>query len=712
MATILPVGGRPANPPEVGSARDFCHDATAACDNRDMTDEALTPREVADELGVTVRTVQRWIADGRLAGNRVGGRIRVPRSSLAGVAQEARQPPSRPQPAARSLLIANRGEIAARVARSARQLGMRIVAIHEPGDTPLAGVDMSLPVPSYLDAAAIVDAARRAGAHAIHPGYGFLAENASFAAAVIDAGLTWVGPPPAAIAAMGDKAGARRIAEAHGVDVLPGYDGEEQDDATLQAAASGIGLPLLVKPTAGGGGKGMRVVRRAEDLAEALAAARREARRAFGDERLILERLLDGPRHVEIQVLFDAHGSGIHLGERDCSAQRRNQKILEETPAPSVSPELRQRMGRAALAVASAVGYEGAGTVEFLLANSREFYFLEMNTRLQVEHPVTEAVTGRDLVADQLRLAAGEPLGVRQADVRWSGHAMEVRIYAEDPDAGFLPAAGRVLHLRWPQEVRVESALNLGTPVSDRYDPLLAKLIAHGRTRDVALEALRRALDDTELLGVRTNIRFLRWLLDHPMVRNGEVRTDAIDSLLLPDPSPASDEAWASAAMGARRRGLLPRGTWGGGWRTNAPPIVRLQHGADERAVQLPSAGQGLAVPWAVDEERASVHVDVDGQSEEFRLTPAPTIEEAIRHAAAHGEGTAALVAPMPGRVIAVRAGEGDRVEAHAPLVVIEAMKMEHAVVSPLAGTVIRLAVAPGQQVQRGELLAEVSAVG
>jgi excisionase family DNA binding protein len=675
-----------------------------------MSDDALTPRQVADELGVTIRTVQRWVAHGRLAGRRVGGRLRIPRSALAGMGAMASQPPARA--GIRRLLIANRGEIAARVARTAHRLGMTVIGLREPHDATPIGADLVLPVASYLDRDAILAAAHRAEADAIHPGYGFLAENPGFAAAVTEAGFTWVGPPAAAIAAMGDKAAARRVASDHGVPVLPGSDGDDQDDASLAAEAVRIGLPLLVKPSAGGGGKGMRVVRRLEDLTDALAAARREATRAFGDERLMLERLLDGPRHVEIQVLFDAHGAGVHLGERDCSAQRRNQKIVEEAPGPAVTDTLRKQMGRAALAVAAAVSYQGAGTVEFLLANSGDFFFLEMNTRLQVEHPVTEAITGRDLVADQLRLAAGEPLGLEQAAIGLTGHAVETRLYAEDPEGGFLPAAGTIRHLRWPDGVRIDTGIDAGSEVTDRYDPMLAKVVAHAPTRKAALQRLRKALAETELLGVRTNLRFLRWLLDQPVVADGQVRTDTVESLLLPDLPIPEDEHWRAAAEAARAAGLLPRGTWGGGWRTNAPPIVRLQHGAEERAVQLPSAGQGLAVPWAVDEERASVHVDVDGQSEEFRLTPAPTIEEAIRHAAAHGEGTAALVAPMPGRVIAVRAGKGDRVEAHAPLVVIEAMKMEHAVVSPLAGIVIRLAVAPGQQVQRGELLAEVSAVG
>ena len=664
-----------------------------------MSDETLTPRQVAEELGVTVRTVQRWVADGRLPATRVGGRVRLSRSSLGSVA------PDRPAPtsAIRALLIANRGEIVQRIARTAQRLGIRTIGVHAPDERPPDRVDLTLPIPDYLDGEAIVDAARRSGADALHPGYGFLAENPSFAEAVERAGLAWVGPPPAAISAMGDKAAARRTAVAHGVPVVPGYDEAGQDDGALAAAAAAIGYPVLIKPSAGGGGKGMRIVREPTRLPEELASARREASRAFGDDRLILERLLEGARHLEVQVLFDAHGHGIHLGERDCSAQRRNQKIVEESPGPSVSGELRERLGSAALRVAAAVDYVSAGTVEFLVTDGGDFFFGEMNTRLQVEHPVTEAVTGRDIVADQLRIAAGEPLGFGQADVRWSGHAVEARLYAEDPDAGFLPATGRLLRLRWPSDVRVETGVREGDVVSDRYDPLLAKLIAHGRTRSEALSRLRTALDETLVLGVRTNLRFLRWLFDQPVMRDGEVRIDTL-AALPPSPHPAvSDAAWSAAAVALLEAG--PSGPWGGGWRTAAPAAVRMRLGEEERRVELGDRGHA-----EVAVEAGVAHVDVDGQSVELSLAMPPSIEEAVRHAAAHAGGNAALTAPMPGRVIAVRVTEGASVLAHQPLVVIEAMKMEHAVVTPMAGTVTHIAVEIGQQVQRGELLAEVSA--
>ena len=665
-----------------------------------MPDETLTPRQVAEELGVTVRTVQRWVADGRLPATRVGGRLRVSRSSLGSVEQEPGRIADRP---IRALLIANRGEIVERIARTARAIGIRTIGVHAPDDRAPAGIDLALPIPGYLDADAILDAARRSGANAIHPGYGFLAENAEFAAAVERAGLIWVGPPASAIAAMGDKAAARRVAAAHGVPVTPGYDGAAQDDGTLAAEAVRIGLPVLVKPSAGGGGKGMRVVHEAFRLPEELAAARREAQRAFGDDRLILERLLAGARHVELQVLFDNHGHGVHLGERDCSTQRRSQKVIEESPAPSVSPGLRAEMGEAALAVASAVGYANAGTVEFLLTDAGDFFFVEMNTRLQVEHPVTEAVTGRDLVADQLRIAAGEPLGFGQSAVRWSGHAIEVRLYAEDPDAGFLPAPGRILRLRWPDGIRVDTGMRERDMVSDRYDPLLAKLIAHGRTRDEAIARLRAGLDEVLVLGVRTNLRFLRWLLDQPVMRNGQVRTDTLADLALPPAPQPDDAAWSTAA--AALIGAESNGTWGGGWRVAAPAMVRMRFGGEERRVEPREGGAAAVVV-----EGGAAHVDVEGQSLELSLAAPPSIEEAVLHAASHAAGRALLTAPMPGRVIAVRAAEGAPVVAHQAIVVIEAMKMEHAVVTPLAGRLTRVAVSVGQQVQRGDLLAEVSA--
>jgi len=664
--------------------------------------ETLTPREAAAELGVTVRTVQRWIASGRLPAQRVGSRVRVSRSSLTAVADA---PVAATPRHIRSLLIANRGEIAVRIARTARRVGIRVIGVHAAGERAPDGVDESHEIASYLDGAELLAVARRAGADAIHPGYGFLAENAAFARAVAAAEIAWVGPPATAIAAMGDKAAARQQAAAHGAPTVPGFDGDAQDDATLTVEAARVGYPLLVKPSAGGGGKGMRVVHEPSGLLEALGAARREARRSFGDDRLILERYLAGSRHVEVQVLFDAHGTGVHLGERDCSAQRRNQKIVEESPAPSVGPELRERMGRAAVAVAASVGYVNAGTVEMLLTDTGEFFFLEMNTRLQVEHPVTEAVTGRDLVEDQLRIAAGETLaalGLGGAP-RLDGHAVEARLYAEDPESGFLPATGVLAALDWPAGVRIDSGVRQGDEVSDRYDPMLAKLIAHGSTRAEALERLRSALARTSVLGVRTNLRFLRWLLEHPSMRDGEMRTDTITGLDLPGAPLVEERHWRAAALASAP---VTAGPWDDGWRLNGPAVSRLRHGEQERSVPVVASGE---TPRAVA-GRDAIHVDVDGQSLEFHPAAPPTVEEAVRHASAHGgEGAAVLTAPMPGRVIAVRMAAGASVHAHQPVVLIEAMKMEHAVVSPIDGTLVSVAVVEGQQVQRGEVLGEVA---
>jgi acetyl-CoA/propionyl-CoA carboxylase, biotin carboxylase, biotin carboxyl carrier protein len=487
------------------------------------------------------------------------------------------------------------------------------------------------------------------------------------------------------------------------VPVLPGYDGGAQDDATLIGEAARIGYPLLVKPSAGGGGKGMRLVRSADELAEALAAARREARRSFADDALILERYLEGPRHVEVQVLFDRHGAGVHLGERDCSAQRRNQKIVEEAPAPSVTPELRQRMGEAAVRVSAAVGYASAGTVEMLLTDDGDFYFLEMNTRLQVEHPVTEAVTGRDIVADQLRIAAGDTLaalGLRSAPAI-RGHAIEARVYAEDPEAGFLPATGTIVGLEWPAGVRVDAGVALNDEVTDRYDPMLAKVIAHGRTRPEALDRLREALAATRVLGVRTNLRFLRWLLDQPPMRDGDVRTDTIASLRVPGPPQPSAEHWVAAG-----RALAPsdRSPWSGGWRLNGPPVLRVAHESETRVVPLDEVSSAPAVA-----RDGVAHVEVEGQSLEFRIAPPPSMDDAARHASRAGHaGLSSLTAPMPGRVIAVRVAEGARVARNAVVVVMEAMKMEHTVVAPIEGRVVRLAAVEGQQVARGDPLAEI----
>jgi len=666
-----------------------------------MPDE-LSPSEAAKRIGATTRSVQRWIATGRLPARRVGGRWRVAIGALDAFAVSEAPVGAAPS-AIRTLFVANRGEIATRIQRTADRLGIRTIV---PATEGPAAIDL-------LDGSAIIAAARAAGADALHPGFGFLAENADFAAAVEEAGIRWVGPPPKAIRTMGDKAAARRLAVSLGVPVVPGYDGADQSDGALAGAAGEVGYPLLVKPAAGGGGKGMRTVRDPAALPDAIASARREAMAAFGDERLILERLVEGPRHVEVQVLFDALGNGVHLGERDCSIQRRHQKILEESPSPAVDERLRGRLGEAALKLAGAVGYVSAGTCEFLVDDRGRFHFLEMNTRLQVEHPVTEMVTGRDLVADQLRIAAGDPLGLTQDDVESRGHAVEVRLYAEDAEDGFLPATGRIEALRWPSGdgIRVDAGIEVGTEVGGRFDPMLAKIVAHGRDRGQALDRLVAALDGTLVLGLVTNLRVLRWLVRQPVVRDGEARIDTLDRIWPPDGwtdlARPPEEAWRTAAAAlAGPSGDGPSADpWAGAWRLNAPPSVRLATDDEQRPVRNDLPVEQPAHIRVGD----TVHVDVAGRSVAFRLAPPPDVDRAARAAArVHGGGPAELTAPMPGSVIAVHVPVGATVEAGDPIVTLEAMKMEHVVGAPVGGRVTELAVAPGDQVARGQPLATV----
>jgi acetyl-CoA/propionyl-CoA carboxylase biotin carboxyl carrier protein len=664
--------------------------------------EELSPRQAAERLGATTRSVQRWIAAGQLPARRVGGRWRVASDAIDafGASTAAEGPPANP---IRTLFIANRGEIAVRIARTCSRLGIRAVVPVTEGPGAL----------DLLDADAVVTAAVDAGADALHPGFGFLAESAAFAGAVIAAGIRWVGPPPQAIRTMGDKAAARRLAATLDVPVLPGYDDADQSDEALSAAAQRVGLPILVKPAAGGGGKGMRVVRDADRLGDALAAGRREASAAFGDGRLILERFLEGPRHVEIQVLFDAHGNGVHLGERDCSIQRRHQKVLEETPSPAVDPALRRRLGDWALALASAVGYVGAGTCEFLVDDRAEPVFLEMNTRLQVEHPVTELVTGRDLVADQLRIAAGEPLGFEQADVTAAGHAIEVRLYAEDAEAGFLPATGRVEDLRWPSGpgIRVDAGVASGDEVSGQFDPMLAKVIAHGESRTEALDRLTAALDDTVVLGLTTNLRFLRWLVREPVVRDGEARIDTLERIWPPDDwaerTALPDEAWVAAAvaLAGSAAGTATADLWRGGWRLNARSTIRLEAEGRQRTAPADEP-LDAALPLVVVGD--TVHVDIAGLSVPFRIAAPPDVTRAARGAASHEGGAVELVAPMPGAVLAVEVVIGGTVAAGQAVVTLEAMKMEHGVVAPIAGRLVELRVAEGDQVVRGQVLGVV----
>jgi 3-methylcrotonyl-CoA carboxylase alpha subunit len=657
--------------------------------------EELSPSEVARRLGTSTRSVQRWIAAGKWPARRVGGRWRV-----AFDASDAAEPP-KTAPIG-SVFIANRGEIAVRIGRTCERLGIRAITPSSSGRDAL----------DLLDIDAVVAAAKNAQADALHPGFGFLAENADFADSVIAAGVRWIGPPPTAIRTMGDKAAARRLAAERGVPTPVGYDDPDQSDEALTRAADRIGYPLLVKPAAGGGGKGIRTLRIAKRLPKELAAARREAAAAFADDRLILEQLIEGARHVEIQVLFDAHGNGVHLGERDCSLQRRHQKVLEEAPSPavlaSVGGDLRRRMGEAALTLAGAVGYQSAGTCEFLVDERGAFTFLEMNTRLQVEHPVTELVTGRDLVEDQIRIAAGEPLGFGQRDVSYDGHAIEARLYAEDAEHGFLPATGRIERLVWPSGdgIRVDAGVVEGDEVGGRFDPMLAKIIAHGRDRADALEGLTRALDSTVVLGLTTNLRFLRWLVREPVVRDGLARIDTLERIWPPDDwaqrARIPEAAWIAAA-----RALLADGRPDAGFRLNAAPVLRLAAEDETRTIRVGPASAAMRAAQVRAGE--TVHLDLAGRSIPFRIAPPPDVDRAASAAAAaHGTAPVELVAPMPGQVLSIVGPPGSAVEAGDPVVTLEAMKMEHGVTTPSAGSVSDVFVRVGDQVQRGQRLAVV----
>jgi len=672
--------------------------------------EMLSPSQVAARVGSTTRTVQRWIALGRLPAQRVGGRWRVANDAidafLAALAPTGDAEPAQARPI-RSVFIANRGEIASRIRRTCDRLGIRATTPATDGPEAL----------DLLDAEAVVVAARASGADAVHPGFGFLAESADLAQRVIATGLRWVGPPPEAIRLMGDKAAARRLARSLGIPVLDGYDDPDQSDRALGAAAERIGYPLIVKPAAGGGGKGMHVVRQSNRLADSIGAARREATSAFGDSRLILERLVEGARHVEIQVLFDAYGRGVQLGERDCSIQRRHQKILEESPSPYVDDALRARLGGAALALSRAVAYASAGTCEFLVDERDGFWFLEMNTRLQVEHPVTELVTGRDLVADQLRIAAGQPLDVAatQGAIPLDGHAVEVRLYAEDAEAGFLPAVGRIEALRWPagEGIRVDAGIDVGSEISGRFDPMLAKLIAWGPDRATALARLTRALDETLVLGLVTNLRFLRWLVREPVVVDGHARIDTLDRIWPPDGwaerTTIPNVSWEAAARVLTDPRLEPSDPWSGGWRLNARPAVRLEADGQTRSVEV--RGHPATVAIATVAAGAVVHLDLAGRSTEFRLAPAPDVDRAAHAAVTHGPGAAGpsdVSAPMPGAVIAIHVHPGAPVEAGDPIVTLEAMKMEHVVAATVAGRVTEITVELADQVARGQVLATI----
>ena len=643
------------------------------------------------------------------------------------------------------ILVANRGEIACRVIRTARGLGYRTVAVYSDADAAsphvaLADEAVALggrsAADSYLRIDAVLAAAARSGADAVHPGYGFLSERADFAQSCVDAGLVFIGPPASAITAMGDKAGAKRRMLAAGVPCVPGYPGDDQSDSALAEQANLLGYPLLVKAVAGGGGRGMRLVHAASELADALAGARREAASAFGDGTLMLERLVTEGRHIEIQVFADAHGNVIHLGERDCSAQRRRQKVIEESPSPFVDAAMRADMGRDAVAAAKAVGYVGAGTIEFIVDAQRRHFFLEMNTRLQVEHPVTECVTGLDLVEWQLRVAAGEPLPLRQDEIRWAGHAVEARLYAEDPYDNFAPQTGRLLHWRPARAtragsgVRIDDGISEGGVVSPFYDAMVAKLIVHGRDRADALRRLGAALEDSPLLGPRTNGRYLRDLLRHPEFVAGAVTTKRLDDWSVQrapiNVAPvAQDEDWAIAAalrmqapagaptsgptapsVASRRIVLACAGVT----RTLAVEGARVRLG--ERVLQV------VPHPRDADGWRA---IDIDGVRRQCLVVDDGTRVHVARDAAVHvfeepspiprpDAAAAARVAraPVAGVVAHVAVEVGQRVAAGQALVCVEAMKMEMWLNAAADGVVSAVRVALRDTVASGAVLVEL----
>ena len=649
-----------------------------------------------------------------------------------------------------TLLIANRGEIACRVARSAHALGIRTVAVYSEADSRalhVSSCDAAMPIgpapasASYLNSTAIIEAAHRSGADAIHPGYGFLSENADFAEACARAGVTFVGPPADAIRKMGSKAHARELMQRAGIALVPGYHGADQDRGSLEAAAAAIGYPVLIKASAGGGGRGMRIVAAPEDLAAAIESARREAEAAFGDDRLLIEKFLARPRHVEVQVFADSHGNAVHLFERDCSIQRRHQKVLEEAPAPGLGPDRRAELCETAVQAARAVGYVGAGTVEFVL-DADGFYFIEMNTRLQVEHPVTEMITGIDLVAWQLQVAAGAELPLSQDRITATGHAFEARLCAEDP-RDFQPRTGRISHLRLPGGgARVDTGVREGDSVSVHYDALIAKLVVHGPDRESARARLSRALTETRAAGLITNQPFLARLADHPAFSAADIHTGFIEAhadTLFPPATGVTPPVLGLAALVVlrekMRRAALPAADdsdpvspWRrySGWRLNAPALYRVFLRADgtEHEIVLTPSGQGFAMtapetgwlltgggdaddPVTVEgaDTKLTAHAVISNSVVTLFHPDGPMVFEEydpMDAAETGAETDGHLTAPMPGRIIQVHVKAGDRVTRGAPLVVLEAMKMEHTISAPADGTVARVRYQVGDLVEEG----------
>lgn len=646
------------------------------------------------------------------------------------------------------ILIANRGEIAVRIIRACRELGISPVVVYSAADAGALHVRMADaaaligPPPaaqSYLRAEAIVEAALKLGAQAIHPGYGFLSESVKLAEQCAAAGITFIGPPPSAIAAMGGKAEARALAQAAGVPVVPGYDGEDQSDERLLAEARRIGPPLLIKASAGGGGKGMRSVGDLAAVPAAIEGARREARAAFGDDRLIIERLVLRPRHVEIQVLADQHGNVVHLGERDCSIQRRHQKVVEEAPSPALTPALRNAMGQAAVAVARAAGYVNAGTVEFILTPDGEFYFLEMNTRLQVEHPVTELICGYDLVHLQIAIAAGQPLPFRQEDVTVRGHAIEVRLYAEDPRT-YLPAVGKVALFVPPQGpgVRVDAGLTSGDEVTVHYDPLLAKIIVAGADRQQAVARLRRVLREMAVLGPTTNLPLLQAIAGHPAFAAGATHTGFLSEHegLVPPPAPPPCEVLVAAAVLTVTAEPPARDPLARVWRLGGDtiPLTFSSHGDHHLRVVSTTSGWDIhSDGWHVQTTLVyrgnhELALDIDGQRQQFffaqadngwliawrgeayHLThPAPLTADSVTRSG--DQNAASFNAPMPGTIVRIHVAVGEQVREGQPLLVLEAMKMEHTVVAPYAGIVRRLPYQAGASVAAGAHLVDLEPI-
>jgi len=641
------------------------------------------------------------------------------------------------------ILIANRGEIACRVIRTARDLGYKTVAVYSDADRDAPHVALadeavhigaSPAAESYLKFDAILDAARKTGADALHPGYGFLSENAAFAQACVDAGVVFIGPPPSAITAMGDKALAKKRMLEAGVPCAPGYLGADQSDAALTKEAKKLGYPLLVKAVAGGGGRGMRLVRSDGELQQGLEGARREATSAFGDGTLMLERLIDNGRHIEIQVFADAHGNAVYLGERDCTAQRRRQKVIEEAPSPVVSPAMRAAMGKDAVAAALAVGYRGAGTVEFIVDDKLNHYFLEMNTRLQVEHPVTEMITGYDLVEWQLRVAAGDPLPAQQADIQLTGHAIEARLYVEDPYTGFAPQTGKVLW--WQPEralhagVRIDDGIRQGGVISPFYDPMVAKVIVHGRDRDDAIRRLRAALAHTPLLGLKNNGRFLSDLVDHPAFRQAEMTTTLIDQWLdqgepLLQAIAPDEDAWRVAATVYAMQ-------HGSSWRADSVAAfgITLQSGDVVRPVRVrPDRHGGVAITLdgttvqaqVIQFEAGVLRFELGG----VRQTAIAVLDGSQLHLALHGhayvfsevsafpnadalQDASRARSPVAGKVTQILVTPGATVQDGQQLVCVEAMKMEMWLSAQAAGTVKAVHAKVGDQVESGALLVEL----